>query len=750
MSASPTSALPGAQPERVEMVQRDASGLERWRPQVGEETLFLLDCLGFQGDARDRLLTESAGILARCVAPSSAADTQTGLVVGNVQSGKTLSFTTVAALARDNGFRIVIVVTGISVGLFNQSTQRLVNDLQLMTRQQRGQPRKWKHFPNPSLRGDVQATIQSTLDEWEDRTVPERELQSVLITVMKNHRRLAHLTAVLVQLRLAHAPTLIIDDEADQAGLNSLVNQQDESTTYTRLLELRRAVPHHTYLQYTATPQAPLLINIIDRLSPNFAELLTPGSDYVGGRDFFVERTDLIRIIPPGDLPVRGAVMSGPPDSLLFAMRLFFLGVAASLVQEQAHGNRSMLVHPSQGTMRHSEYFQWIRSAKNTWQRALELPVGDPDRVDVIADFEIAYEDLARSVPDIPAFEALLTRLVHAIRRTREQEVNARAGRTPPVLFHDTPAHILVGGQAMDRGFTVEGLTVTYMPRGVGVGNADTVQQRARFFGYKRRYLGYCRVFLEADTREAYSSYVRHEEHMREQLRVHRERGEPLAAWKRTFLLAPNLQPTRDEVMDLGYMRYNFSNDWYAPKVPHEVAEVTQANRDLVNRFVATLPLQADVGDARRTDMQVNLVAHSVPLGNILELLLMQFRVMRQSESQRFTALRIQLRQLLARDPRATAAVYVMSRGVTPAAVRERPVSATGELTTYLFQGANPSTGYPGDRELPAADSVRVQIHHLRLTHGGEVVADDVPALGIALPDGLRDDVVVQPRAVTD
>jgi hypothetical protein len=617
-----------------------------------------------------------------------------------------------------------------------------------MTRQQRGQPRKWKHFPNPSLSGDVQPTIQGTLDEWEDSSVPERELQTILITVMKNHRRLAHLTSVLAQLRLGNAPTLIIDDEADQAGLNSLVNQQDESTTYRRLLALRSAVPHHSYLQYTATPQAPLLINIIDRLSPNFAELLTPGSEYTGGREFFVDRTDLIRVIPQGDLPVRGGVMSGPPDSLLLAMRIFFLGVAASLVQEQANGNRSMLVHPSQGTMRHSEYFQWIRSAKSTWQRALELPEGDADRADVIADFETAYNDLVQTVPDLPSFEVLLTRLVHAVRRTREQEVNARVGRTPPILFHDTPAHILVGGQAMDRGFTVEGLTVTYMPRGVGVGNADTVQQRARFFGYKRRYLGYCRVFLEADTRDAYSSYVRHEEHMREQLRVHRERGEPLAAWKRTFLLASNLQPTRDEVMDLGYMRYNFGNDWYASKVPHELPDVTQANRDLVARFVGTLALQPDAGDVRRTDMQVNLVAHNVPLGDILEQLLMHFRVMRQSESQRFTALRIQLRQILERNPLATATFYVMSRGLNPVAVRERPVTATGELTSYLFQGANPNTGYPGDRELPSAEAVRVQIHHLRLLQDGQLVADDVPALGIAISDGIRDDVVVQSRTL--
>jgi hypothetical protein len=397
--------------------------------------------------------------------------------------------------------------------------------------------------------------------------------------------------------------------------------------------------------------------------------------------------------------------------------------------------------------MRHTEYFQWIRSAKNAWQQALELPEGNPDRSDVVEDFELAYQDLARTVPEIPAFRVLLSRLVHAIRRTREQEVNARAGRTPPVLFHDTPAHILVGGQAMDRGFTVEGLTVTYMPRGIGVGNADTVQQRARFFGYKRQYFGYCRVFLEQETRDAYSSYVRHEEHMREQLRQHRDTGSPLDAWKRTFLMAPNLQPTRDEVLDLGYMRYSFGTDWYAAKAPHEAPEITQSNRALATRFFSTLRLNPDGGDERRTDMQRNLVAHGIPLAHVLEQLLMQFKVVKQGESQRFTALRIHLRQILAHEPDATATVYIMSRGRLEDAVRERPVTQAGELTTYLFQGSNAATGYPGDRELPSQDRIQVQVHFLRLMNGREEIASNVPALAVS-PLGVRDDVIVQPPAV--
>ena len=75
--------------------------------------------------------------------------------------------------------------------------------------------------------------------------------------------------------------------------------------------------------------------------------------------------------------------------------------------------------------------------------------------------------------------------------------VNSLADADRNIHWRRNYSWILVGGQVLDRGFTVEGLTVTYMPRGPGVGNADTIQQRARFLGYKRSYLGYCRVFLE-------------------------------------------------------------------------------------------------------------------------------------------------------------------------------------------------------------------------------------------------------------
>src|SRR5690606_26362168 len=145
-------------------------------------------------------------------------------------------------------------------------------------------------------------SIEDTLADWQDPSVSKAECQTVLITVMKNHRHLDNLAQLLSQLNLKHSPVLVIDDEADQAGLNTLVREGEESTTYRHLTSLRRHLPHHTFLQYTATPQAPLLINIIDVLSPNFVEVLSAGPDYVGGKDFFIDNRVLVRRILPSEV----------------------------------------------------------------------------------------------------------------------------------------------------------------------------------------------------------------------------------------------------------------------------------------------------------------------------------------------------------------------------------------------------------------------------------------------------------------
>jgi hypothetical protein len=323
-------------------------------------------------------------------------------------------------------------------------------------------------------------------------------------------------------------------------------------------------------------------------------------------------------------------------------------------------------------------------------------------------------------------------------------EVNARP-ITPQPDWRIAYPWILVGGQAMDRGFTVEGLTVTYMPRDMGVGNADTVQQRARFFGYKRPYLGFCRVFLEQGLFQAFQFYVAHERDIRQRLMEHR--GRPLSEWRRAFFLDSNFRPTRRQVLDLDYQQDVFSNDWFWPKVPHGTVELLDANRQTVRRFVESVGWRSDDGDPRRTPDQTHLVAEQVPLRRAYEELLSPLRFTDERDSQLFTGAMLQIDNYLHEHPDATCTVLRMSGG----SERMRSVNDDEEIPT-LFQGANYADAahrdeiYPGDERIRAAGGLTIQIHTLevRQKNRGPVIARDVPTVAVWVPAAMARDWLVQ------
>src|SRR5207248_2532707 len=121
------------------------------------------------------LRDEAASVLRRCVPPNVNVGQETGLVVGYIQSGKTMSFTTVTALARDNGYAVVIVIAGTSVPLAEQSRQRLSRDLRFDQRDDRG----WRHLHNPRVENGDHERIEMTLADWRDANVPAQERSTV-------------------------------------------------------------------------------------------------------------------------------------------------------------------------------------------------------------------------------------------------------------------------------------------------------------------------------------------------------------------------------------------------------------------------------------------------------------------------------------------------------------------------------------------------------------------------------------------
>ena len=340
-------------------MMNESVGPSEWQPQAGEEAASLRRHLGLTEVSAARVEQEAVEILSKSVPPSASCGSDTGLVIGYIQSGKTMSFTTVAALARDNGYRLIIVLSGITTNLFEQSSERLERDLRIRTRSDR----KWVFLRNPQARPDVRQSVAAALD-WED-ALPGFAKQTVLITVMKNRTHLSNIEKLLAALNLRGIPALVIDDEADQASLNNRVNQDDESATYRRICAIQERLPHHTFLQYTATPQAPLLISLIDVLSPRFASLLQPGPTYTGGKAFFEQEFQLVSRIPPDEIPSKEDSLIEPPASLLEALRVFYVGVAVGLMQG-GQGNRSMLVHPAKETLQHANYVQWIRTSSRT------------------------------------------------------------------------------------------------------------------------------------------------------------------------------------------------------------------------------------------------------------------------------------------------------------------------------------------------------------------------------------------------
>jgi len=723
----------------------------RWNPVIGEQLRGTLQLQTRLSDAeRAAIEQQTVSILGKTIPPHNAVGSETGLALGYVQSGKTLSFTCVAALASDNRVPLVIVITGTSIPLFQQSVRRLRNDLRIDNPETHAW--RWQFFQNPSMRQNYLTRMRDVLAEWQEPRIADK--RTCLIAVMKNHRHLSNLVELLQELDLRNVPSLVIDDEADQAGLNTLVNQNEESRTYQRLLALRSTLPHHTYVQYTATPQAPLLINIIDVLSPRFVEVLDPGSEYVGLIDFFQNNRALVRTIPDEEIPSPDNQVNGAPESLREALRLFIVGVAAGRILRSAERNRSMLVHPSRLQERHANYFHWVSAVRAEWLRLLR-DENDPDRTALLDDFRTAHANLAATYPNLPPFGEVERVLWQTLNRAQVWEVNARLGRTPEVVWQSDYAHILVGGQAMDRGFTVEGLTVTYMPRGRGVGNADTIQQRARFLGYKRNYLGLCRVFLESEVQRAYTVYVNHEETLRTQLRQHAIDGRSLAEWRRAFFLDRSLRPTRRCVLDLNYEHLNFASEWFFPRAPHFTPPSVVHNCSLVGSLMQTLRFSATEGHAERTEMHRNGHAH-VELGELYEVFLTQIQFANPTDSQRFTGLLLQVREYLDRNPNAAASIYLMSwspeQGQT---ARDRSLDENAEIQSSgaFFQGASVPRGnlrqgevYPGDREMKATNELTVQIHLLNLRDETRVAAESVPAVAVWMPADMGLDTLVQDR----
>lgn len=661
----------------------------------------------------DDIVGTAAQTLSHCPDPLGAPTQRTGLALGKVQSGKTLSYTALIALAIDNGYRVSVVLSGTKKPLLEQTYARLVHDLDA-SRQ------SLTPFRNPPPQ-DAEV-VRSVL----------HGAGHALIVGLKTRKRVADIATLLGSPELRDYPALIIDDEGDEASLNTQFRRGRRSAIYDSILRLRARLPLHSYLAYTATPQANLLISGIDVLSPDFAVLVEPGSGYCGGAVFFGENaSDYIRQIPVHEAdPEHAAHIT---DTLKLAIATFLVGAVIRSARG-ATSRYSMLVHTANLRMDHATLQTAVRHLLQLWRETLQLPDIDPAAQELLGLAARAYTDLCTTVFNPPAWEVVRSQLLDEVCLTEVWMVNSLPlGRDPIATPFRLRNNVLIGGNMLGRGVTIPGLAVTYMTREAQRDtNADTLEQRARWFGYKQEYLDLCRIFLTSSLIHRYTELLRHEDDFWQALQRNQRQGLPVSAWPRMFRLdmeSWQLRPTRPNVASYRQFR---GQGWDVQRRVVEDPIVGARNIQVARAFFGRYPCQV----CRYGNVEHLVMPDANPLAVISELLA---HIETEGTDWEKTYVAEYLARLHLGGQLTAIDCLLMSNGT----LRQRKVD---QAYTNPMQGHSPHR-HPGDPDYYPGDEhihdgrVQLQVHLLELRGGHGPAPIMTTALALHIPVDPRYDL---------
>jgi hypothetical protein len=572
-------------------------------------------------EALANLDAATTDIIGRLADPTRPEHYQTkGLVVGYVQSGKTANFTGIIAKAIDAGYRLVIVLTG-TIELLRGQTQRrldmeLVGEENILGGRDRNDPeaiRDLDYFGTDDADLAAGKFLRHGIEINRNRDVPGI---TRLTTMEKGYRRLrlgldaldfartgelhdpakpvydpdnlfgvdARIAVMLknttalkaiirdlqdIQANMAEIPVLIIDDEADQASINTRDTYNPNSSGYrertaiNKLIgELLKKLPRAQYLAYTATPYANVFATPAEAtdVSPkDFIINLEPSPAYLGAKAFHdleklpdgVERTPsnsnekaYVRDLRADNDNNERVELRGAIDAFVLSGAIKKWRKSQGLAGDFKH--HTMLVHSSSRQADHVLLAQMVR---DVWSTAgYSLPDG-------LSRLESAFENDFRMVTDSRAwsgynplpvnFEDLVPHIgatVDHIMATDDPVVVVNGSKDSEYRAMDFQLgpywRVMVGGTKLSRGFTVEGLTVSYFRRRATA--ASTLMQMGRWFGYRPGYQDLVRLYIGRevvsgtgvyDMYDAFSSIVKDEEDFRDQIRQYanmKEDGRPL------------------------------------------------------------------------------------------------------------------------------------------------------------------------------------------------------------------------------
>jgi hypothetical protein len=492
----------------------------------------LIEAENWDADSVRDLDDASTKVVANLADPHEEGFQRRGLVLGHVQSGKTTNFTAVIAKAADAGYSFFIVLSGIHNGLRQQTQDRLSEQLWNPSREE------WHRLTADE---DFRPTdsVDAMLNAGE---------QKVLVVIKKNAARLRALKHWLEHARpdnLARCPFLIIDDEADQASVNTAKPDTLPTTINQLIRQILATLPRASYVGYTATPFANVLVDpsVPEDLYPrDFIIDLPRPREYVGPETLFGrealefddagnqpdEGHDLIREVPStelGDLKPpkpseREDFTPGVPASLGAAVRYFLLSSAARRARGLGNRHATMLVHTSQYTLVH--HLMRLAIGRVVTRLGEQLRAGDAK---LLSSLQTQWEEECETVPaqdfglDPVSWEQVRAELPAVIAAARVIEDNSRS-EDRLNYGDDDQVVIAVGGNTLSRGLTLEGLSVSYFVRSASA--YDTLLQMGRWFGYRRGYADLTRIWMTDEMR----GWFRHLATVEQEVRYDIERYE--------------------------------------------------------------------------------------------------------------------------------------------------------------------------------------------------------------------------------
>lgn len=618
---------------------------------------------GLEDNSIARLDLASSEIVGRLADPTSAMPySARGIVVGYVQSGKTTNFTAVIAKAIDSGYRLVIVLTGMHEALRRQTQRRL--DMELL-----GKPNilgelseisamehpagqylddpEWINggftdlqgkTPRPGIirltdyKNDYSNHKSHALNivapgDYTDLFDPENlfGVQARIAIVKKNGHVLTHLlkSVEMNNHTAKQIPTLIIDDESDQASVNTakivsrsaeLDSKRDQAEATERkkinrsIHQFLKNMPRAQYVGYTATPFANVFVDFKDQddiFPKDFLIALDEPDGYMGTSTFFdgagsqsaMQNYELsskeayIRELNASndDLVTQEKELTDAIAAFIVtgAIKLYRLQLNSSYTKPYRH--HTMLIHETayrggqqKAADRVNEIWQNAEWHKNTNHELLQK---------TFESFQPTMNDRAIELNEVPKdFQNIEPYISEAI-RLMESEVYA--GKKSPILVVNGDAEveerldfdrkstwkIVVGGAMLSRGFTIEGLTISYFRRAPRA--HDTLLQMGRWFGYRSGYRDLVRIYLAknasitkkqtVDLYEAFREIAISEEAFRRQLSIYSSwDGEQPAITPRdirplVLQSLPWLKPTAAAKMQLAKIKRQRA-DVFSPK----------------------------------------------------------------------------------------------------------------------------------------------------------------------------------------